>query len=55
MIIRKRIELTAKYYGKKVIIEVRKGLKLLWMLGNFFTKDNSIFILKDGNTFMVKE
>lgn len=55
MITKNNIEVSARYYGKKAIIEIRKGLKLLWMLGNFFTKNNEIFITRGGNTFMTKE
>lgn len=48
-------EIVLIYYGKKAIVAVYKGLKLIMQMGNFFTRDGSLFTTKNGDTFEVKE
>ena len=48
-------EITLIYYGKRAITAIYKGLKLVMQMGNFFTKNNELFVTKDNETFEVKE
>lgn len=48
-------EITAIYIGKRVVDAVYKGLKLIWQMGNFFTRDGDLFVTKDNQTFEVRE
>lgn len=48
-------EVTAVYRGEKEISAIYKGYKIIFQVGNFYTKDNNLFITKDNETFEVKE
>lgn len=48
-------EITLIYYGRKAIIAIYKGVKLVWQMGNFFTREGLLFVTKDNETFEVKE
>lgn len=48
-------EITLIYYGKRAITAIYKGLKLIMQMGNFFTRNNELFVTRDNETFEVKE
>lgn len=43
------------HYGKKTIATIYKGLCLIMQMGNFFTRNNELFVTKDNETFEVRE
>jgi hypothetical protein len=51
----KHKELQIAYYGRKAITAIYKGLRLIMQMGNFFTRNNELFVTKDNETFEVKE
>lgn len=48
-------EITSISWGRIAIIAVREGLRLIWQMGNFFTRDGNLFVTKDNETFEVRE
>lgn len=48
-------EVTSIYRGDKEISAVYKGYRLVFQVGNFYTRDNFLFVTKDNETFEVKE
>lgn len=48
-------EVTLIYYGRKAITAIYKGLKLIMQMGNFFTRNNELFVTRDNETFEVRE
>lgn len=48
-------EITIIYYGKKAITAIYKGLRLVMQMGNFFTRNNELFVTKDNETFEVRD
>ena len=48
-------EITLIYYGRKAITAIYKGLKLIMQMGNFFTRNNELFVTRDNETFEVRE
>lgn len=48
-------EISLMYYGRKAIMAVYRGLKLVAQMGNFFTLDGRLFATKDGETFEVRD
>jgi hypothetical protein len=43
------------FFRDKAITAIYYGKRLLWLLGNFFTKDKDVFLTKDKEIFEVKE
>lgn len=48
-------EVTGFYRKGKIVSAIYYCGKLLWVLGNFFTKDKMVFFTKDRESFEVKE
>ena len=48
-------EITITYYGKKAITAIYKGLRLVMQMGNFFTRNNELFVTRDNETFEVRD
>lgn len=48
-------EISLSYLGKYAINAIYKGVKLVWQMGNFFTREGLLFVTKDNETFEVKE
>ena len=48
-------EVNLARFGKLTVNAVYKGLKLIWLMGNFFTRDGDLFVTKDNQTFEVRE
>lgn len=48
-------DITAISWGRIAINAVYKGLRLIWQMGNFFTRDGNLFVTKDNETFEVRE
>lgn len=50
-------DLSARYWGKKVVIEIRKGLKLIWGLvrGYLFTSDGKALKTSNGKILKPKQ
>lgn len=48
-------EISFVYYGRKAIVSIYKGLKLVMQMGNFFTRDDNLFTTNNGDTFEVRE
>ena len=42
------------FFRDKAITAIYYGKRLLWLLGNFFTKDKDVFLTKDKEIFEVK-
>lgn len=48
-------EISATYYGRKVVSAIYKGARLIFQMGNFFTRNNELFVTKSNETFEVRE
>jgi hypothetical protein len=48
-------EISLSYLGKYAINAIYKGVKLVWQMGNFFTREGLLFVTKDDETFEVKD
>lgn len=48
-------EISGVFFRDKVVTAIYFGKQLLWLLGNFLTKDKDVFLTKDKEVFEVKE